>query len=133
MRCALGLLGGCLLLLCASSRIARGDERPLPEEIDRLIEAKAGKTAIVGRDANGANDDWLQLQGDAQRSGNAPHQILGDTIGLVGTVPLTDAIFTAPVVGQGRVFVVDGSGVVFAIDQETLQVVWKFKTRGGTG
>lgn len=133
MRCALGLLGGCLLLLCASSRIARGDERPLPEEIDRLIEAKAGKTAIVGRDANGANDDWLQLQGDARRSGNAPHQILGDTIGLVGTVPLTDAIFTAPVVGQGRVFVVDGSGVVFAIDQETLQVVWKFKTRGGPG
>jgi hypothetical protein len=31
-------------------------------------------------------------------------------------VPLTDAIFTSPVVADGRIYAVDGSGVAFAID-----------------
>jgi outer membrane protein assembly factor BamB len=54
-------------------------------------------------------------------------------LGLVGAVPLTDAVFTSPVVANGRVFVVDGSGVVFGIDAGTAQVLWKFQTGGGTG
>ena len=48
-------------------------------------------------------------------------------------VPLTDAIFASPVVSNGTVFVVDGSGVVFAIDAKTLAVKWTFATRGGPG
>jgi outer membrane protein assembly factor BamB len=78
-------------------------------------------------------DDWPQLQGNAQRSGDAAHQSLPTSLGLVAAIPLTDAILAAPVVSQGKAFVIDGAGVVFAIDTNTLQVVWKFSTRGGSG
>jgi outer membrane protein assembly factor BamB len=56
---------------------------------------------------------------------------LGPSLGLVGAVPLTDAIFTAPAVANGRVFAIDGSGVVFCIDATSLQVLWKYETAGG--
>jgi len=46
---------------------------------------------------------------------------------------MTDGIFTAPAVSEGRVFVVDGAGVVFAIDTATLKVAWRFATKGGAG
>ena len=74
-----------------------------------------------------------QLQGDALRSGNAPTAAIQVPVGLLAAIPLTDGIFTAPVVSEGRAFVMDGSGVVFAIDTATLKVVWKFATRGGAG
>ena len=80
-----------------------------------------------------AANDWTQLKGDAGRSGNAAELSVPAQSGLVAAVPLTDAIFTSPVVADGRVFVVDGSGVVFAIDTSTHAVVWKFATRGGPG
>jgi outer membrane protein assembly factor BamB len=54
-------------------------------------------------------------------------------LGLIAAIPLTDAGFASPVVSQGKIFVVDGSGVVFAIDATTLEVVWRFATRGGPG
>ena len=57
-------------------------------------------------------DDWPQLQGDALRSGNAPGAAVTTPLGLVGAVPLTDGIYAAPVVAGGKVFVIDGSGVV---------------------
>ena len=68
-----------------------------------------------------AAEDWPQFQGDALRSGNAPEVALQTSLGLVAAVPLTDGIFTSPVVSAGKVFVVDGSGVVFAIDAETFE------------
>lgn len=77
--------------------------------------------------------DWPQLQGNARRSGNVPSERLGEAIGLVATIPLTDAILASPVLSNGTVFVVDGSGVVFAIDSKTFQVKWKFATKGGHG
>ncbi len=80
-----------------------------------------------------ASDRWTQLQGDALRSGNAPHEVLQLPLGLLGTIPLTDAILAAPVVADGTVYVVDGSGVVTAIDTRTLQVRWTFATQGGLG
>lgn len=80
-----------------------------------------------------AADSWPQLQGDATRSGNAPRAVLQTPLGLVAAVPLTDGIYTSPIVGEGRVFVVDGSGVVTAIDATTLKVLWTFTTRGGAG
>jgi outer membrane protein assembly factor BamB len=80
-----------------------------------------------------AAEDWGQFQGDALRSGNVPQATLGKSIGLLGAVPLTDGIFAAPVVADGKVFVVDGSGVVFSIDIATRKVDWKFATKGGTG
>jgi len=76
-------------------------------------------------------EDWPQFKFDCQRSGNVPDRSVRDPLGLIGAVGLTDAIFTSPVVADGRIYVVDGSGVVFCIDSETLRVVWQFPTRGG--
>jgi outer membrane protein assembly factor BamB len=46
---------------------------------------------------------------------------------------MTDAILASPVVSDGRVFVVDSSGVVVAIDTRSHQILWKFATAGGAG
>src|SRR5262245_65921451 len=78
-------------------------------------------------------DDWPQLQGDALRSGNAAGAAVKTPLGLAGAVPLTDGIYAAPVVADGKVFVMDGSGVVCAFDASTLKEVWRFATRGGAG
>ena len=83
--------------------------------------------------ATSTSAEWTQLQGNAQRSGNAPAEVIADDIGLIAAIPTTDAIFAAPVIADGRIFVVDGSGVVFAIDAATHQVIWKHATRGGKG
>jgi outer membrane protein assembly factor BamB len=77
--------------------------------------------------------DWPQLLGDALHSGNAPQAVLEEGLGLVGAVPLTDGVYASPVVADGTVYVVDGSGVVTAIDAEALSVRWTFATRGGAG
>ena len=55
---------------------------------------------------------------------------MASDLGLIGAVPLTDAVFTAPVVADGRVYAVDGSGVAFCIDASTLRVLWKSETAG---
>lgn len=80
-----------------------------------------------------AGDQWPQLQGGPLRSGNAPQAEITAPLGLVGAVGLTDGIYAAPAVADGTAYVVDGSGVVFAIDTATLAVRWKFATRGGRG
>src|SRR6185295_5887869 len=80
-----------------------------------------------------AGDDWLQFKGDARHSGNAADRAVTTPLGLAGAVPLTDAIFTAPVAADGAIYAVDGSGVAFAIDAKTLAVLWKTPTRGGAG
>lgn len=78
-----------------------------------------------------ASDRWPQIQGDALRSGNAEDVELPDRLGLIGSVRTTDGIYTTPVVADGTVYVVDGSGVVFAMDTASLRVQWQFATRGG--
>ncbi|MFH1302632.1 MAG: PQQ-binding-like beta-propeller repeat protein, partial [Planctomycetota bacterium] len=80
-----------------------------------------------------ADENWLQLKGDGQRSGNVPEITLKTPLSLAAAIPLTDGIYTSPVVSHGKVFVIDGSGVVFAIDATNNQVLWKFATRGGAG
>ena len=80
-----------------------------------------------------ATDEWPQLKGDAQRSGNAVDASLDTPLGLVAAISLTDAVFASPVVSQGKAIVLDGSGVVTAIDTRTLDIVWRFITRGGPG
>ena len=77
--------------------------------------------------------EWSQLQGDAKRSGNAPTETLNGSLGLAAAVPLTDGVYASPVVSGGRVFVIDGSGVVFAIDTKSFKVKWRFATKGGSG
>jgi len=80
-----------------------------------------------------AGDDWRQLKGNGLRSGNVPDVALETPLSLVAAIPLTDGIYASPVVSENNIFVVDGSGVVFAIDATNHQVLWKFATRGGTG
>ena len=78
-----------------------------------------------------AKEDWPQLKFDCRRSGNVPERTVTGPLGLLGAVPLTDAVFTAPAVADGRVFVVDGAGVAFGINAATLEVEWRRETRGG--
>jgi len=80
-----------------------------------------------------ANPSWPQLQGDSLRSGNAASVVLEDSIGLVAAVPMSDAVFASPVVAGGQVFVIDGSGLLHAIDANTHKVNWTFQTAGGSG
>ncbi len=77
--------------------------------------------------------EWPQLQGNALRSGNVPRTAIKPPLGLVAAIPLTDGLYASPVVSDGKVFVMDGSGVVFAIDAGTRKVLWKFATEGGAG
>jgi outer membrane protein assembly factor BamB len=77
-----------------------------------------------------AADAWPQLKFDAQRSGNVPQRSVSVPLGLIGAAPLSDAIFTAPVVAGGKVYAIDGSGVVWALDASTLRVVWRYDTAG---
>jgi outer membrane protein assembly factor BamB len=84
-------------------------------------------------DGRASADDWPQLQGNALRSGNAPQASIQTPLGLVAAIPMTDAILASPVVSDGKVFVIDGAGVVSAIDSKTYQVVWTFRTAGGQG
>jgi outer membrane protein assembly factor BamB len=102
----------------------------------------AGRTGGVGLlvfavfvGASGAfgAEDWPQLQYDSRHSGNVPDRAVATPLGLVGAAPLTDAIFTAPAVAGGRVYVVDGSGAAFCLDAASLRVLWKFASRGGAG
>ncbi len=76
-------------------------------------------------------EDWTQVKFDAHRSGDAADRSIAGPLGLLACVPLSDAVFTAPVVAGGKAFVVDGSGVVWAIDVKDFHVVWRFATPGG--
>lgn len=78
-----------------------------------------------------AGDTWHQYQGDALRSGNVPTAEIPARMGLVGAFPTTDGLYSSPVVSGDTVYLVDGSGVVFAIDTTTLTERWRFATRGG--
>ena len=70
------------------------------------------------------NADWPQFQGDARRTGNVPEAVLTDSLALAAAIPLTDAIQSGPVVAGEVVYVMDGSGVVHAIDSKTFQKKW---------
>jgi outer membrane protein assembly factor BamB len=89
--------------------------------------------ALVLTSVTATADDWPQLQGSALRSGDAPQAVLPEKLGLVGAVPLTDGIYAAPVVAGGKVYVIDGSGVVHCLDSQSLKTLWTFATRGGAG
>jgi len=64
---------------------------------------------LMGMTAAAAAEDWMQFKYDCRHSGNVPDRALTTPLGLIGAVPLTDAVFTAPVVADGRVYVVDGT------------------------
>lgn len=77
-------------------------------------------------------EDWPQFQFNARHSGNAADRtIAADKLGLQRAVALSDGIYTSPVVADGRVYVVDGAGVAWCLDAASLEVVWKFASKGG--
>ncbi len=77
-------------------------------------------------------EDWRQFQFDAGHSGNAADRVIEpEGMGLIGAVPTTDGIYTAPVVVDGKVYVVDGAGTAFCFDVDSLKLVWRFETKGG--
>tara|TARA_R110002111_G_scaffold227346_1_gene288842 strand:+ start:95146 stop:97827 length:2682 start_codon:yes stop_codon:yes gene_type:complete len=80
-----------------------------------------------------AAGNWPQLKGDGLRSGNVPEISLKTPLSLAAAIPLTDGIYTSPIVSHGKIFVIDGSGVIFAIDATNNQILWKYATRGGAG
>ncbi|MEX2580903.1 MAG: PQQ-binding-like beta-propeller repeat protein [Verrucomicrobiales bacterium] len=82
--------------------------------------------------APAATEDWPQFQFDARHSGNALERDLDPaSLGFLGAPPLSDGIYTSPVVADGKVYVVDGSGVAWCLDTDSLEVVWSFESRGG--
>jgi len=98
-----------------------------------LTPADVARSQSTERDAPAtpARQLWPQLQGNALRSGDAADVRLDESLGLVATIPGTDAFYAAPVLSATHVYVIDGGGVVQAIDRETHQVTWKFATAGG--
>ncbi len=78
-----------------------------------------------------AASDWLQYQGDPLRSGDAEQFVLPSNLGLQGAVAMTDAIYAAPVISDGTIYVIDGAGMVAAIDARTLEKKWQVATAGG--
>lgn len=100
----------------------------------RFARTKPALWAVVALGVTAASlrsEDWPQFQFDARHSGDAPDRAIGRSLGLIAAVPLTDAIMTAPAVADGRVYVVDGSGVAFCLDARTLREVWRFASPGG--
>ncbi len=88
-------------------------------------------TLLLATSATLAGENWPQWKYDCRHSGNTPDRDVKLPLGLIAAAPLSDAIFTAPAVVDGRVFVVDGSGVAWCLDAKTLQVIWKYQTAGG--
>ncbi|MBW8040903.1 MAG: PQQ-binding-like beta-propeller repeat protein [Planctomycetes bacterium] len=76
-------------------------------------------------------ENWEQFKYDSRHSGNLPGRRITTPLDLLAAVPLTDAVFTSPVVRGDRIYVVDGSGVATCIDGRTFRPVWRYKTRGG--
>jgi len=85
---------------------------------------------IPAQEEKGAND-WTQIKLDARRSGNAPDREVGDSLGLLAALPMTDAILTSPVIADGRIYVVDASGTAACFDAATFKQLWRFESRGG--
>jgi len=87
--------------------------------------------SLAGAATAGVTEDWPQSKFDGRRSGDAAARSVATPLGLVAARPLSDAIFTSPVVAGGRVFVVDGSGAAWCFEADTLAPVWTFQSGGG--
>src|SRR5687767_7057348 len=73
-------------------------------------------------------EDWPQFMFNAQHSGNAAaYDISPEGFVVKATAAMKDGIYTSPVVADGKVYVVDGSGYVACFDAATLKEVWHFQ------
>ena len=69
-------------------------------------------------------NQWLLPRGDAQSTGRA-EQALPKELVVRWEYQADEAIETTPVVGNGRVFVADVMGKIYAIDQSNGQELWR--------
>lgn len=77
-------------------------------------------------------EDWPQFMFNSAHSGDAADRdIPAGKLGLQGAVAMTDGIYTSPVVADGKVYVVDGSGMAACFDAGSLKEIWRFQSRGG--
>jgi len=93
--------------------------------------ALAAVMVLAAAPGTQADEDWPQLKYDSRHSGNVPDRHVALPLGLVAAVPLSDAVFTAPAVAGGRVYVIDGSGTAWCFRAADLEPVWKVQTAGG--
>ncbi len=73
-------------------------------------------------------EDWPQYKFDSRHSGDAPTFKIDTTLKLIATKKTSDAIFTSPIIGDGKIFILDGSGKVFCWDQNTLEKLWTYQS-----
>jgi outer membrane protein assembly factor BamB len=78
-----------------------------------------------------AADSWTQFKGDARHSGNAADVKMATPLKLAAALPLTDAVYTSPVISGGKLIVLDGSGMVSCFDSTTYKLLWNFQSKGG--
>jgi outer membrane protein assembly factor BamB len=88
---------------------------------------------VLTTGARSTAEDWPQLLGSGLRSGDAADFAVDEALGLLVSVPMSDAILASPVVSGDRVYVLDGSGVLACIDIATGEKQWQFNTEGGKG
>lgn len=122
----------------AQSALVRGcwSSDSLVDGMKRTISSIAWVLAAIGllfaASAGGAAaEDWPQWKFDSGHSGNVPQRRVATPLGLLGAVPLSDAVLTAPAVAGGRVVAVDASGTAFSFDAATLRPLWKHVPEGG--
>ncbi len=86
---------------------------------------------LLGQPYSSAADSWLQFKGDARHSGNAPDVKISPPFTLAAALPLSDAVYTSPVISDGKLIVIDGSGLVSCFNSENYELLWKFQSKGG--
>ena len=85
------------------------DTAPYAQDREALKSVRQARAQSAETYFSEIAESWDQLQGNSLRSGNVPTALLPEQLGLVAAVPLSDGVYTSPVVSDGRVFVVDGS------------------------
>ncbi|MGE3806472.1 MAG: PQQ-binding-like beta-propeller repeat protein [Gemmataceae bacterium] len=96
-----------------------------------LLRTLLGLVIVLAGNAAARAEDWPQFKFDTRHSGNVPARELTTPLGLVGAVPMSDALLASPIVVAGRIYVVDASGMAACIDAKTLEVIWQVPGKGG--
>jgi len=78
-----------------------------------------------------AAENWEQFQYDGRHSGDVPAREVATPLALLAAIPMTDAVFTSPVVSGDYVYAVDGSATAVCVDRRTFRTVWTFHSPGG--
>ncbi len=128
----------CLSLLVILSSVKKYIESARSRKVDRMkmfkfffIRIILCCTLVSVQAKALAAESWLQYKFDSRHSGNVPLRSVQTPLTLCAAIPLTDAVFTAPVARDNKVYIVDGSGVAFCFDVQTRKLLWRFVSPGG--